>query len=50
MLSTSKVVGKDFYKDPGLHRTLSGDGLATATLVGIALNLIIPEKKSADHA
>ncbi len=30
MLSTSKVVGKDFYKDPGLHRTLSGDGLATA--------------------
>lgn len=30
MLSTSKVVGKDFYLDPGLHRTLSGDGLATA--------------------
>lgn len=29
-LSTSKVVGKDFYKDPGLHRTLTGDGLATA--------------------
>lgn len=29
-LSTSKVVGKDFYKDPGLHRTLAGDGLATA--------------------
>lgn len=27
---TSKVVGKDFYKDPGLHRTLLGDGLATA--------------------
>lgn len=24
------VVGKDFYKDPGLHRTLLGDGLATA--------------------
>jgi uracil permease len=23
------VVGKDFYKDPGLHRTLLGDGLAT---------------------
>lgn len=30
MLSTSKVVGTDFYKEPGLHRTLSGDGLATA--------------------
>ncbi|MFT4106944.1 MAG: uracil-xanthine permease family protein [Lacrimispora sp.] len=23
------VVGKDFLKDPGLHRTLAGDGLAT---------------------
>lgn len=28
-LVTSKVVGRDFYKDPGLHRTLAGDGLAT---------------------
>ncbi len=26
----SKVVGRDFYKDPGLHRTLAGDGVATA--------------------
>ncbi|MBR6372565.1 MAG: uracil-xanthine permease [Victivallales bacterium] len=24
------VVGKDFFKEPGLHRTLLGDGLATA--------------------
>ena len=24
------VVGKDFFKSPGLHRTLMGDGLATA--------------------
>ncbi len=23
------VVGKDFFKDPGLHRTLLGDGIAT---------------------
>jgi len=23
------VVGRDFFKDPGLHRTLMGDGLAT---------------------
>jgi uracil permease len=30
ILVTSKVVGKDFYKKPGLHRTLAGDGLATA--------------------
>jgi uracil permease len=29
-LVTSKVVGQDFYKNPGLHRTLAGDGLATA--------------------
>jgi uracil permease len=29
-LVTSKVVGRDFYKDPGIHRTLAGDGVATA--------------------
>ena len=28
-LTISKVVGKDFYKDPGLERTLAGDGFAT---------------------
>jgi uracil permease len=28
------VVGKDFFKDPGLHRTLVGDGIAT-TLAGV---------------
>ena len=30
MLVTSKIVGQDFYKNPGLHRTLAGDGLATS--------------------
>lgn len=30
LLTTSKVVGKNFYEDPGLHRTLLGDGVATA--------------------
>ena len=30
VLTTSKVVGKNFYEDPGLHRTLLGDGVATA--------------------
>ena len=25
------VVGKDFFKDPGIHRTMLGDGLATIT-------------------
>ncbi|OQY35685.1 MAG: uracil permease [Spirochaetaceae bacterium 4572_59] len=29
-LVLSKVVGRDFYKDPGLHRTLAGDGIATS--------------------
>jgi uracil permease len=29
-LVTSKVVGQDFYRNPGLHRTLVGDGLATS--------------------
>lgn len=28
-LTISKVVGKDFYKDPGLHKTIAGDGIAT---------------------
>ena len=26
----SKVVGKDLYRNPGLHRTMMGDGLATS--------------------
>jgi uracil permease len=30
ILVTGKIVGQDFYKNPGLHRTLPGDGLATA--------------------
>lgn len=29
-LVTGMVVGKDFYKKPGIHRTLIGDGLATS--------------------
>ena len=28
-LVVSKIVGQDFYKDPGLKRTILGDGLAT---------------------
>jgi uracil permease len=36
ILANGRVVGKDFFKEPGLHRTLLGDGLATllAGLVG----------------
>ncbi|MCR4583478.1 MAG: uracil-xanthine permease family protein [Prevotella sp.] len=30
MLAISSTVGKDYLKDPGLHRTLTGDGMATA--------------------
>lgn len=29
-LVLSKIVGKNFYRDPGLHRTLTGDGVATS--------------------
>ena len=30
MLAISSTVGKDYLSDPGLHRTLTGDGVATA--------------------
>ncbi|WP_456476630.1 uracil-xanthine permease family protein [Oceanithermus sp.] len=30
ILTNGRVVGQDFFKKPGLHRTLLGDGLATA--------------------
>lgn len=40
MCAISSTVGKDFLKDPGLHRTLIGDGLATslASLFGAPAN------------
>ena len=43
--ASSAVVGKDFIKDPGLHRTLRGDGLATmfAGLVGGPANTTYSE-------
>jgi uracil permease len=36
LIVTSNVVGRDFVKDPGLHRSLAGDGIATsvAALMG----------------
>ena len=39
------VVGKDFFKDPGLHRTLLGDGVATmaAGLLGGPCNTTYSE-------
>ncbi len=30
LIVTNKIVGRDFIKDPGLHRSLAGDGVATA--------------------
>ena len=40
MCAISSTVGKDFLKEPGLHRTLMGDGLATslASLFGAPAN------------
>ena len=42
------VVGKDFVKDPGLHRTLLGDGIATlvAGLLGSVPNTTYSENTS----
>jgi uracil permease len=36
LIVTNNVVGRDFIKDPGLHLSLSGDGIATtfAALIG----------------
>lgn len=43
--ASSAVVGKDFIKDPGLHRTLLGDGIATmvAGLIGGPANTTYSE-------
>lgn len=40
MCAIQSTVGKNFIKDPGLHRTLSGDGLATllASIFGTPAN------------
>ena len=40
MCAIQSTVGKNFIKEPGLHRTLSGDGLATllASLFGAPAN------------
>jgi uracil permease len=42
------VVGKDFFKDPGLHRTLMGDGIATifAGFIGGPANTTYSEKRA----
>lgn len=41
MSAISATVGKNFLAEPGLHRTLLGDGLATA-LAGLLADRPIP--------
>lgn len=45
MLAISNVTGKDYLQKPGLHRTLSGDGIATmaASLFGAPPNTTYSE-------
>ncbi len=45
MYAISSTVGKDFLEEPGLHRTLMGDGLATAltSLFGAPANTTYSE-------
>lgn len=45
MLAISNVTGKDYLKKPGLHRTITGDGVATivASMVGAPPNTTYSE-------
>lgn len=49
VLAIGNVVGKDFIKDPGIHRTLIGDGLATtfAACIGGPANTTYSENTGA---
>jgi len=49
VIAISNVVGKDFIQDPGIHRTLIGDGLATslAGLIGGPANTTYSENTGA---
>lgn len=49
ILAIGNVVGRDFIKDPGIHRTLIGDGLATsvAALMGGPANTTYSENTGA---
>jgi uracil permease len=49
VLAIGNVVGKDFIKDPGIHRTLWGDGIATsiAGLIGGPANTTYSENTGA---
>lgn len=49
VLAIGNVVGKDFIRDPGIHRTLIGDGLATslAAMMGGPANTTYSENTGA---
>jgi len=49
VLAIGNVVGKDFIKDPGIHRTLIGDGLATSlsAMIGGPANTTYSENTGA---
>lgn len=49
ILAIGNVVGSDFMADPGIHRTLAGDGLATslAALIGGPANTTYSENTGA---
>lgn len=49
ILAIGNVVGKDFIRDPGIHRTLVGDGVATtvAALLGGPANTTYSENTGA---
>lgn len=49
VLAIGNVVGKDFIKDPGIHRTLIGDGIATSlsALMGGPANTTYSENTGA---
>ena len=49
ILAIGNVVGKDFIKDPGIHRTMLGDGLATSlsALIGGPANTTYSENTGA---
>ena len=49
VLAIGNVVGKDFIKDPGIHRTLIGDGIATSVsaLIGGPANTTYSENTGA---
>ena len=49
VIAVGNVVGKDFLKEPGIHRTMTGDGIATsfAALIGGPANTTYSENTGA---